>query len=525
MKLLPPPRTFPAMEPTETLMSTALLTNYLQSCHGLGSTFGFDIHHRFSDVVTGILGVEGLPEKGSLEYYVAMAHRDRLMRGRHLAATNNQSPPLTFADGNETHFIPDLGNSYYASVSVGTPSVTFLVALDTGSDLFWLPCECQKYGCETKYKTSSGKVLNFNIYSPESSSTSQILPCTSTLCASQECFSTSNDCFYQIEYVSANTSTTGFMVQEVLHLVTDDGQSKAVDAQIMLGCGVVQTGVFLTYGSPNGLFGLGMSNGSVPSILAGEGTSPNSFVMCFTHDGPGRISFGNNGSSDQGETPFQPDPSHYYIGITDITVGSNSSATGGLSAFFDTGTSFTMLKDPAYTFIGENFNSQVQEKRHSSDPEIPFEYCYDLRPNQTSYQNPDLNLTMESGAVYFVSNPTEVFAVQGGYIYCLAIQKSEDTSLNIIGQNFMTNYNLVFDRDRMVLGWTWTDNCYGTDENVNSTAPSSSPSQSPGVPSPPAVKPRAPPQAPTKSDSPKLKSFTCALIMIVMLLVSFTAVV
>ncbi|KAB1201789.1 Aspartic proteinase-like protein 1 [Morella rubra] len=299
-----------------------------QSCHGLGSTFGFDIHHRFSDVVTGILGVEGLPEKGSLEYYVAMAHRDRFMRGRHLAATNNQSPPLTFADGNETHFTPDLAFWYYASVSVGTPSVTFLVALDTGSDLFWLPCECQKYGCETKYKTSSGK-----------------------------------------------------------------------------------------------------------------------------------------------------------------------------------------------------FNSQVQEKRHSSDPEIPFEYCYDLRPNQTTYQILIMNLTMESGAVYFVSNPTEVFAVQGGHIYCLAIQKSEDISLNIIGQNFMTNYNLVFDRDRMVLGWTWTDNCYGTDENVNSTAPSSSPSQSPAVPSPPAVKPRAPPQAPTKSDSPKLKSFTCALIMIVMLLVSFTAVV
>jgi len=31
---------------------------------------------------------------------------------------------------------------YYANVSVGTPPSSFLVALDTGSDLFWLPCNC-----------------------------------------------------------------------------------------------------------------------------------------------------------------------------------------------------------------------------------------------------------------------------------------------------------------------------------------------------------------------------------------------
>jgi hypothetical protein len=27
-------------------------------------------------------------------------------------------------------------------VALGTPNVTFLVALDTGSDLFWVPCDC-----------------------------------------------------------------------------------------------------------------------------------------------------------------------------------------------------------------------------------------------------------------------------------------------------------------------------------------------------------------------------------------------
>lgn len=69
-------------------------------------------------------------------------------------------------------------------------------------------------------------------------------------------------------------------------------------------CGRVLTGSFLDGAAPNGLFGLGMSNVSVPSTLAREGHTANSFSMCFGPDGLGRISFGDKGSTGQGETPF-----------------------------------------------------------------------------------------------------------------------------------------------------------------------------------------------------------------------------
>ena len=97
----------------------------------------------------------------------------------------------------------------------------------------------------------------------------------------------------------------------------------------------------------------------------------------------------------------------YNISITKTTVEKNVSALE-FSAIFDSGTSFTSLKDPAYTFISESvsnlnvvfphtvgipfynlqvymiyvilqFNSQVPERRHTSDSQIPFEFCYDLR--------------------------------------------------------------------------------------------------------------------------------------------------
>lgn len=80
-------------------------------CHSLG-TFGLDIHHRFSDPVTQILGIHEddqllLPRKGTPQYYAAMIHRDRLFHGRRLAA--DQHTPITFAAGNETRRIAAFG--------------------------------------------------------------------------------------------------------------------------------------------------------------------------------------------------------------------------------------------------------------------------------------------------------------------------------------------------------------------------------------------------------------------------------
>ncbi|KAB1201788.1 Aspartic proteinase-like protein 1 [Morella rubra] len=464
-----------------------------RSCYGFGSTFGFDIHHRFSDPVKGILGVDDLPEKGSVGYYVAMAHRDRIIRARHLAASDLQSTPLTFANGNDTHIIGSLGYLHYANVSVGTPSVSFLVALDTGSDLFWLPCDCKKGGCVTALKSSSGSVLHLNIYSPTVSSTSENVSCNSSLCGQNQCSSDSSNCDYRVVYLSSNTSSTGILVEDLLHLVTDDDKTKAIDANITFGCGQSQTGTFLEGAAPNGLFGLGMDDISVPSTLARDGKTSNSFAI----------------------------PT-YNISITQITVGRNSSKLE-FSAIFDSGTSFTSLTDPAYTFISEAFTSQVQEKRHSSDSQIPFEYCYDLSANQTSYTIPDTNLTMKGGDTYFLNDPTVIAGTQVGYAYCLGLLKSED--INIIGQNFMTGYNIIFDREKMVLGWKDSD-CY-KDQTSASGSPAVSPAVSPAI----AVDPVVPggsgnnnltPTASPSNDSPNLKPFTYVLMM---LLVSFFSIV
>ncbi|CAO2827876.1 unnamed protein product [Amaranthus hypochondriacus] len=86
-------------------------------------TFGFDLHHRFSDPVTRILDSgEKLPEKGSIEYYAALANRDVAVHGRRLKANSGDyQTPLTFSNGNTTYRISLFGFLHYANVTVGTP--------------------------------------------------------------------------------------------------------------------------------------------------------------------------------------------------------------------------------------------------------------------------------------------------------------------------------------------------------------------------------------------------------------------
>ncbi|BFG39344.1 hypothetical protein CerSpe_256180 [Prunus speciosa] len=435
----------------------------LQSCHG--RIFSFKMHHRFSDpvkewsAVTGKLSpADNLPAKGSFEYYAELARRDHFLRGRKLSQSDQSdtTTPLAFSDGNSTFRISSLGFLHYTTVQLGTPGMKFMVALDTGSDLFWVPCEGTAYAPD----------FEVSKYDPEGSSTSKRVSCNDSLCAHRNrCMGSFNNCPYMVSYVSAETSTSGILVEDVLHLKTEDSHRELVEAYVTFGCGQVQSGSFLDAAAPNGLFGLGMEKISVPSILSREGFTADSFSMCFGHDGVGRINFGDKGSPDQEETPFNVNPSHptYNITVTQIRVGTDLMDID-FTALFDSGTSFTYLGDPTYTRLSESFNSLARDKRRPPDPRIPFEYCYDMSSDANASFIPSLSLTMKGGSQFAVYDPIIVISTQSELVYCLAVVKS--TQLNIIGQNFMTGYNVVFDREKFVLGWKKFD-CYDVENHTS----------------------------------------------------------
>ncbi|MFS7996470.1 putative aspartic peptidase A1 family, aspartic peptidase domain superfamily, xylanase inhibitor [Helianthus anomalus] len=114
------------------------------------------------------------------------------------------------------------------------------------------------------------------------------------------------------------------------------------------------------------------------------------------------------------------------------------------------------------------FASQTEETQSQPSSAIPFKYCYELR--SVSYKSADFRnafdeSTMEGGDKYSVKNPFVfvplefviiMITLDGGTVFCLGIDKSED--VNIIGQNFMMGYRVVYDREKNILGWK-ASNC------------------------------------------------------------------
>ncbi|XP_057742653.1 aspartyl protease family protein 1 [Arachis stenosperma] len=437
--------------------------------HGHGAAvFTFPMHHRFSGPVrkwsSAAAGIPPPPEKGTFEYYAELADHDRFLRGRNLGSDLDAG--LAFSDGNSTFRISSLGFLHYTTVQLGTPGVKFMVALDTGSDLFWVPCDCTRCAATdgSVFASSLAPDFDLSVYSPNGSTTSKMVTCNNSLCTHRnQCPGTFSNCPYMVSYVSAETSTSGILVEDVLHLTKEDNNDDLVEANIIFGCGQVQSGSFLDVAAPNGLFGLGMEKISVPSILSREGFIADSFSMCFGRDGVGRISFGDKGSLDQEETPFNFNPSHptYNITVTQVHVGTTLIDVE-FTALFDSGTSFTYLVDPTYTKLSDNFHSQVKERRRPPDSRIPFEYCYDMSPDANRSLIPSVTLTMGGGGHFPVYDPIIIITTQNELVYCLAVVKSAE--LNIIGQNFMTGYRVVFDREKLILGWKKFD-CYDTDDH------------------------------------------------------------
>ncbi|CAL9146101.1 unnamed protein product [Musa hybrid cultivar] len=284
------------------------------------------------------------------------------------------------------------------------------------------------------YELKLQQNFEFDIYSTSNSSTSQKITCKNSLCDNQNaCTAETSSCPYIVQYLSANTSTSGVLVEDVPYLMTEDETPRIVEAPIVFGY-IKQAGAFL------------------------DGAAQ-SFSMCFGDDGLGRINIGDKGSSDQQEAAFIINKAHsnpsFKINITGIAVG-NKSTHMVFDAPVDSGTSFTALEDPIYKYIAKSFNAQAQVKRYKTDPDSTFKYCFELSLNQTSILLPEINLTTHGGSVFPVSDPIIIFHGDTNQsIYCLAIVKI--SGISILRQNFLMGLHVVFDRERLILGWKNSD--------------------------------------------------------------------
>ncbi|XP_054788225.1 aspartic proteinase-like protein 1 isoform X2 [Prosopis cineraria] len=444
-----------------------------------GLTFSSKLIHVYSDEAKAIwvsrsknLSAESWPKRNSSEYFRLLLGSD-LTRQR--MKLGSQYDFLYPSEGSETLFFgDDLYWLHYTWIDIGTPNVSFLVALDAGSDLLWVPCDCIECA-PLSANYYNGLDRDLSEYSPSLSSTSRHLPCSHQLCNPvATCESPREACSYNSKYYSANTSSSGLLIEDKLHLESHGKHAaqSSLDASIILGCGRKQSGEYLVGAAPDGVMGLGPGSISVPSLLAKAGLIKDSFSFCLNENDSGRILFGDQGHASQQYTPFLPidgEFAAYVVGVESFCVGSSYLKKTGFQALIDTGTSFTYLPDEVYKLVVSEFDKHVNASRVVLR-QYPWEYCYKVSSHELD-NIPTLKLTFSRNQTFRIHYPMYTTPSNQEYtIACLTIVQTDD-DYGTIGQNFLKGYHMIFDRENLRFGWS-SSNCEdSTGDEANFTAP------------------------------------------------------
>ncbi|PHT31846.1 Aspartic proteinase-like protein 1 [Capsicum baccatum] len=474
-----------------------------------GDMYSSKLVHRFSDEVRKVRvsrNGEVWPQHRSLEYYGKLMNGDLQRQKMKLGP---QFQLLFPSQGSKTMPLGnDFGWLHYMWVDLGTPNVPFLVALDAGSDLLWVPCECvQCAPLSASYYSSLDKDLNE--YNPSGSSTSKFLSCSHQLCELRSnCKNPKQPCPYTVNYVSDDTSTSGVLVEDILHLASGScmAANSSARAPVTFGCGSKQTGGYLNGVAPDGLMGLGPGEISVPSRLAKDGLVRNSFSLCFKEDDSGRIFFGDQGPAGQQTTSFLPSDGQfvtYVVGVESCCVGSSCIDQTNFKAIVDSGTSFTFLPDQIYNRVVKEFDGKVNATKASFEG-YPWQYCY-KSSSEGLPKIPSFTLKFMMNSSFVVQDPVFViYGSQGAVGFCLAVEPS-GIDIGTIGQNFMTGYRMVFDRENLKLGWSRSDCEDLTDGNrlplapANGSSPNSLPTEQQNSPNSSGVSPAVAGRTPSNS--------------------------
>lgn len=473
------------------------------------------------------------PKRNSLNYFQLLLQSDLKRQKLKLGSKYEHLFP---SEGSQTLFFGnELDWLHYTWIDIGTPNVSFMVALDAGSDLLWVPCDCiQCAPLSASYYDTLDRDLNE--YSPSLSRTGKQLSCSHQLCKSTtNCKGPEEPCPYIVQYKSDDTASSGFLIEDVLHLTSASKNStpSSVQASVVFGCGRKQSGGYLEGAAPDGVMGLGPGEISVPSVLAKAGMIQNSFSLCFDDNGSGRILFGDQGNLAQHSTPFLPTEGKYVtysVGVERFCVGSSCIKQTGFQALVDSGSSFTYVPTEVYKKVVFEFDKQVNATRINLQ-QSSWKYCY----NVSSWELlsiPTIKLMFPLNQSFLVHKPVFSESLNQKYtIFCLTLLRTDD-DYGVIGQNFMVGYRMVFDRENLKLGWS-NANCEdnGNGKRVNHTPPNNgSTSQLPtseqqSIPNTHAVAPATPRNAPSKSSVaasrqiPLLLCLTSSLLLLMRLLI------
>ncbi|XP_073007789.1 aspartic proteinase 36-like [Typha latifolia] len=401
----------------------------------------FNVRHRFA---------------GRNITIVDLASHDRRRHGRVLAAVDLPLGGLG---------LPTATGLYFAQIGIGTPSKSYYVQVDTGSDILWVNCiSCSR--CPTK----SDLGVELTLYDPKASQSGSLVFCEESFCTSAyggaipEC-SPNVPCQYSVTY-GDGSSTVGYFVTDYLQYdqVTGNHETKQVNASLTFGCGAQQTGDLGSSSEAlDGILGFGQSNSSMISQLASSGKVKKVFAHCLdTVNGGGIFAIGNVVQPKVKTTPLVPNQLHYNVNLKAIEVGgtflklpTDLFVTGGnRGTIVDSGTTLSYLPDAAYKSL---MNAVLSNHQDLSSRIIQGFQCFSYT-GSVDDGFPEVIFHFENSLSLNVYPHDYLFQNEGN-VYCVGfqnggIQSKDGKDVVLLGDLVLANKLVLYDLENQVIGWT-----------------------------------------------------------------------
>ncbi|XP_066373975.1 aspartyl protease family protein At5g10770-like [Miscanthus floridulus] len=207
---------------------------------------------------------------------------------------------------------------YVVTLGFGTPAVSQVLLIDTGSDLSWVQCQpCSSSRCYPQKD---------RLFDPSASSSYAPIPCDSKACRDLDPVTYANGCTnssgtslcqYGIQYANGDI-TVGVYSTETLTL------SPQVSVKnFSFGCGLVQRGTFDLF---DGLLGLGGAPESLVSQTAETYGGAFSYCLPAGNSTTGFLALGAPSNNTAGFLftslhSVPKEPTFYLVNLTGISVG------------------------------------------------------------------------------------------------------------------------------------------------------------------------------------------------------------
>ncbi|GFP82046.1 aspartic proteinase asp1 [Phtheirospermum japonicum] len=381
--------------------------------------------------------------------------------------------PLNFSEmkpnsGRSTIFLPITGNvhplGYYTvTISIGNPPAQFVLDVDTGSDLTWVPCK----GSPTpSYDPKSGNIVFCN--DPECLALGTLGRDVATV---GQCTLPEEPCIYEAHYADGGSSK-GVLVKNSFPFKFRNG--KAIAPQLAFGCGNHKNDEHSIHQSLDhkGILGLGKGALGIIKQLSNMGAIRNVVGHCLSSYGRGGFLFlGDDFLPNSGIVWKQllSPAEHYSLGSADLLFDGKATNTKDLKIIFDSGSTYTYLRSKAYgTLLGLINNILIGSplKVVTQDNTLPL--CWGVgKPFKfigevARYFKPlALSFTGVEN-VQFHIRPEYYLIISGHGNVCLGMLNGTEMGLqdmNVIGDISMQDKLVIYDNENGKIGWAAVSSC------------------------------------------------------------------